>query len=370
MKNEFFRKRPRIAILHDMFCMRGGGERLVLTLAAEMADTLCFGARNLTNSFDPAEFCKNVKMVHLGASRLVFGIRTLHIIYAFSKKTAFLNEHDVAVYSGIFSPLAVHNGSNVKNVFYCHTPPRFVYDQRKFLLATQHILQRPIMSGYINWYRPKYEAAVRKMDIIIANSQTVQRRIKHYLGLDSVVVNPPCDTNRFKWLGQDDFYLSSARLEPLKRVEAVVRAFCDMPEKRLVVTSGGTEMKRLQRIARGAGNIVFTGWVNDDTLFELMGKCIATLYIPREEDFGMSPVESMSAGKPVIGVAEGGLQETILHEQTGLLLSPDFGISDIQDAVRWLHPQRALSMREDCERRAQEFSSDKFLEKMRSHLAG
>ncbi len=101
----------------------------------------------------------------------------------------------------------------------------------------------------------------------------------------------------------------------------------------------------------------------------LVGDAIATIYIPREEDFGISAVESMAAGKPVIGVAEGGLLETVTHQQTGILLLPPPSVDALIDAVREMTPERALQMRAACEQSAKAFHSDIFLAKMKNLLA-
>src|SRR5687768_13809574 len=96
-----------------------------------------------------------------------------------------------------------------------------------------------------------------------------------------------------------------------------------------------------------------------------MAGAIATIYVPVEEDFGMSPVESMAAGKPVIGVAEGGLRETVLDGDTGILLARDFTALDLVGAVRKLTPPKAATMKKACEERATMFSQDRFLEAIR-----
>ena len=160
-------------------------------------------------------------------------------------------------------------------------------------------------------YRFSYERAIRCMDIIIYHSETVRKRIERFLGYDSVVIYPPCETERFQWIEGGDFYLSTARLDPMKRVDLIVKAFKKMPDKRLVVVSGGADMPGIKQIAEESPNIEVLGWISETRLCDLMGRCIATIYIPRDEDFGISPVESMAAGKPVIGVQEGGLLETV-----------------------------------------------------------
>jgi len=238
-------------------------------------------------------------------------------------------------------------------------------------------------------YRLAYQKAVCHMDHIITNSNTVRERTKRYLGHDSLVVYPPCETERFRWIEKGSFFLSTARVDPLKRVALIVEAFMNLPEKRLVVVSGGSDLPKIYRMAKGAQNIEILGWVDDEKLSDLMGRCVATIYIPRDEDFGISPVESMAAGKPVIGVQEGGLLETVgdgdghkadgirrvedaerglMVTDCGVLVPKDPGVGDLVKAVEWVTIERALKMRAACEARARRFDTRVFLKKMRNVL--
>ncbi len=205
-----------------------------------------------------------------------------------------------------------------------------------------------------------------KMDIIIANSNNVQKRIQKYLGCRSTVINPPCDTDKFTWKHPEGFFLSIARLDPLKRVDMVVRAFQKLPDQKLVVISGGKEFKNIMQLADGYDNIKVLGWVEEATLQELLSTCLATIYIPKDEDFGMSSVESMASGKPVIGIAEGGLLETIIDGTTGILL-PEYELSVdlLCQTVSTFSEETAISMKDVCEERAAFFAKDIFLQKMK-----
>ena len=103
-------------------------------------------------------------------------------------------------------------------------------------------------------------------------------------------------------------------------------------------------------------------------ILQLLGECIATIYIPRDEDFGMSPVESMAAGKPVLGVNEGGLLETIVHEQTGYLIAANPEVEDVIDGLRFLDQKKSLSLRENCFKQAKKFDRNIFLDRMREYV--
>ncbi|UIJ71082.1 glycosyltransferase [Aurantimonas sp. HBX-1] len=357
-------------VVHDYFAIRGGGERLVLTLADAIGADLLYGYRS-ADSYDDAMFPAGSRDLDLPMALRRPGLRAAALAARFALERRRVARHDTRVFSGVAAPFAAPGaGSPGRNIFYCHTPPRFLYDQRAHFAPMLGGPAGMLKRAGLARFRRGYEAAVGRMDTIVANSETVRERIRSFLGRDSIVVYPPCDTKSFVWGGQQGYYLSTARLAGLKRVDRIVDAFRTMPDQQLVVASGGDELENLRRRAKDAPNITFLGWVDEDRLRRLIGEAIATIYVPVEEDFGMSPVESMAAGKPVIGVAEGGLRETILDGETGILLPPDFQPADIAEAVRRLPAPRAAAMRGACEARAEVFSEERFIEGMRAIVSG
>ena len=350
-------------VFHDSFHFHGGGE----AVAVEIAQYL--NAEIVTGHFEPTVF-KNA----------FFKETSLRSLKAYDKKVlasisqtaalwssfAGMERMDVATawFSGQVSPLG-HRNIRGRKILYCHTPPRILYDLRAYYLEKIPLVLRPIYLAFLQRYEKSYIKAVKDMDVILANSETVQGRISKYLGERSRIIYPPCGAG-FKWLGQDDYYLSTARLSPLKRVKLIVEAFLEMPDKNLVVVSGGECEQKLRKMSANAANISIKGYVSRKNLVELMGNCIASIYIPTDEDFGMSPVESMAAGKPVIGVAEGGLKETIVHGETGLLLPSPPKKEDLQSAIRELSFSRAAEWRTACESQASFFSPDKFYQRIDS----
>ncbi|MDM8548123.1 glycosyltransferase [Candidatus Venteria ishoeyi] len=351
-------------ILHDYFESLEGGGRLSSVLAEGLNAALACGFATKHHPF--THTARQQGQFYSLDSRSAIPLwRQYRLAQAFQGKTGFLQNYATAIYSGFYSPLAIKQHQQGRNILYCHTPPRFIYDQRDFYLSQIPVPLRPLLNAFSDWLQPRYEQAVQQMDVVIANSQNIQQRIQHYLKQDAQVVYPPCDTQALRWLGQGDYYLSTGRLDPLKRVDRLVQAFLQMPDKKLLITSGGPELKRLQGMAAAADNIQFSGWLDDAALKKLIGNAIATLYIPKDEDFGMSPVESMAAGKPVIGVAEGGLLESIIAEETGFLLPPDPSVEQIIAAVTAMTPQQARFMRSACEKQAQGFDQRYFIEQMR-----
>lgn len=353
-------------ILYDYLQVAGGAERLTLTLAEAFPnfqlivsriypDVQALGARSLSP--------------HCLGSIISRGLgRIPEALWQFKTATHFLRHAEVVLYSGFYAPLAVHNQLTGRKIYYCHTPPRYAYDLANTYRNTIPALWRPIFDTSIRWFRREYEQALASMGVVIANSCNVQKRLKQYLGIGAQVIHPPIDVTRFRWLGAGDYFISLARLTKSKRVDRIIQAFLQMPDQQLVVVSGGPELKSLRQLAANAKNIHFTGWQSEAQLQEWIGNARAAIYLPLDEDFGMSPVEAMAAGKPVIGVAAGGLLETIVDGETGILLPSTAGIQDTIQAVRQLNRNLAQTMRTACQERAQLFRCERFLERIREVL--
>lgn len=360
--------KQKILIIHDRFQFRGGAERLVLILAR------AFNADIATEfwteeSFSRDEAPGNVFVLDEGEpSPIVWRYIRSHINFLF-KTRKFIKNYDLVIFSGNNCLTASFNlKRSVPKILYCHAPVRYVYDLLKRRRAQQPSWwKRLIYFDTGKWgIRAIYRLGLARMHVVVANSKNVQGRLQTFCHTDSQVVFPPIATSLFTWMGQQDYYLSYARIDVLKRVDDIVRAFQKMPHKKLVVASGGDQLEYVKELAQGYDNITVLGWISDEELRTVVGHCIATIYIPVDEDLGMSPLESMSAGKPCIGVNEGGVKETIIDGKTGVLVPRDYTIQDIVDAVEEITPEKALTMTEACIRRAAEFSVERFVEEMKS----
>jgi glycosyltransferase involved in cell wall biosynthesis len=350
-------------VFHDYLQVNGGAERLVIALASGLGPCKLAVSGTYPDFLESGDM-RGVNCVVL-AKRLSRLPRIPRALLAFLRTVNEATDVDWAIYSGVYAPLAVTSQKRGKKIFYCHTPPRFAFDWESQYLQRVMPILRPFLRLAIAGYRQSYLNAVRRMDVVITNSHHVQDRFKRATGLDSQVIYPPIDTAHFQWKGQGDYYLSLGRLEPNKRIYRVIEAFLMMPEKKLVVASGGSELEALKRLAAGASNIHFTGWVDDAGLATLIGHSIACIYIPRDEDFGMSTVEAMAAGKPILGVNEGGIKESMIDGETGLLLPSDPTVDMIVKAISALSAQTCAAMRAACENQAARFSEARFLTEVR-----
>ena len=355
-------------VLYDYMQVAGGAERVTLTLAKALPDFQTVVSRTYADA-EPLLAGTNVSITELGNRLTLWMTRIPEAAFNFRFRAHCVEQAQTVLYSGFYAPLAVHRQTTGLRVYYCHTIPRFAYDLYGVSRASFPWVLRGLFGCFAAVVRWQYERAIRKMDLVLVNSENVRNRLKHFLSLDAQVLYPPVATGQFQWGGDEGYYLSVARLTPNKRVDTIVRAFLKMPERRLVVASGGPELERLQAIALGATNIEFVGWQTEESLRQWVANAHAAIYLPVDEDFGMSPVECMAAGKPVIGVAEGGLLETVVHGQTGVLIQ---GLPDpekLQAAVQALELLGPANMRSACEARAAQFDELCFVEAIKRHLA-
>jgi len=164
--------------------------------------------------------------------------------------------------------------------------------------------------------------------------------------------------------------LSFARLADAKRVDRVVEAFKEIPDQKLIVIYGKNDpqKEKIFSLAQWHKNIQLVTLENNDDLYEYIWNARATVYIPIDEDFWMSPVESMSAWKPVLWVNEGGLKESIIHKKTGFLISQRAEKQEIIEAVKYLSDETCESMKQDCILQAHNFSLWMFEDQLQSYI--
>lgn len=351
----------KIIILHDTFLYKWGWERLIMMMAKTLKSDIASGFFS-AGSFDLKKEWFEWKMISISSEIFKKWFRHLKLKYAFLFKTNFLKQYDSVIFSWD-SISAVRNCSkNQKKIYYCHTPPRYLYDLHDLYYKKVNIFLKPFFKIACIIFKYLYERDIKKMDIILTNSKNTQNRIKSFLWLDSHIVYPPVDMELFKNIWQKDYYLSFARLSDAKRVDRIVEAFKLLPEKKLVVIywENDPQKQKIFDLASWYKNIEFITLPWNIGFSDYVWNCIATIYIPIDEDFWMSPVESMSAWKPVLWVDEWWLKESIIDKKTWILINPKCEIQDIVNAINYLTPEKCLEMKQDCQNRAKDFSIESF----------
>jgi glycosyltransferase involved in cell wall biosynthesis len=295
----------KVAILHDYFDKRGGGERLVINLARSLKADIYTGFIDNSKTFDTS----GLNITDLGARG--FGLqKRLDIARRFEKYN--FPRYDAYIFSGVWCISAAKRLH--PNVLYLHTPMRMMYDLRGYYLERMGLFKRAIFRRFERTWKEKDQEYMRNFDIIGSNSLNVKKRVLRFYGKDvyrkTSAVYTGIETKKYYYKESGDFYLSAARLDQLKRIDMIIEAFKETG-KRLVIAGTGPEEKRLKRLAAGAGNIEFLGRVSDEKLRELYATCRATIAANIDEDLGLIAIESHASGKPVVAAREGGFLETV-----------------------------------------------------------
>ena len=220
-----------------------------------------------------------------------------------------LRGYDLVVSSESGPAKGVLTSSGTRHICYCHTPMRYLWDlypayRNEFVKSRW---KRAAMGPIANYLRLWDYASAARVDRFVANSHNVGARIWKTYRRTADVVHPPVDIDSFYWKPAEDYYLIVSELVPYKRVDVAVRVF-SRTGRRLRIAGAGPEMRNLRRIA--APHIEFVGRVSDEELRGIYARCRA-LILPGEEDFGITPVEALASGKPVIALGRGGALETV-----------------------------------------------------------
>jgi glycosyltransferase involved in cell wall biosynthesis len=360
-------KNKKIAIVHDHLGFRGGGERTVLLLAMYLkADFITAYADKNTYPEYQKELGNKLKILtnKIIYTRVVrfFWLRS---VFWFNRKK--FKDYDILIASSQTATEAVAHYSKKRalKIVYTHTTPRRVFDLYEMSKKMYPWFLQPFYVVFAKFWKRKYLKAIKKFNLNIANSNNTRQRIKDHTKSDAnLVAWPPIMTDKFKWIEQGDYFLSFGRVDEAKRIELIVEAFKDMPDKKLIVASGGPRLKQIKEMAKGFDNIEIKGWVEDSELIELIGKCQATIYIPIDEDAGMTHLESNIAGKTFLGVKEGGLIESSIDNETCILLPSSPTKEDVIQGVKQMTKEWCLARKEICEEHASKYNQEKFFQKI------
>ncbi|EFN9786646.1 glycosyltransferase family 4 protein, partial [Escherichia coli] len=234
-----------------------------------------------------------------------------------------VSKHEIILSSSHAVAKGVLTGPDQLHISYVHSPIRYAWDlQHQYLREVG--LDKGIKSYIARMLLHKIRLwdcrTANGVDHFIANSQFIARRIKKVYGRDADVIYPPVDVNRFELnFNKEDYFFTASRLVPYKRIDLIVEAFSEMPNRKLVVIGDGPEMQKIKSKAKT--NIEILGYQPDSVMQEYMRNAKAFVFAA-EEDFGIIPVEAQACGTPVIAFGKGGALETIrplgVDKPTGL----------------------------------------------------
>ncbi len=364
---------PKVAIVHDWLTNMGGAERVVLAFHEAFPDAPIYTSTYVPENM-PAFKDLDVRTTKL--QKLPSPLRKLHKLLPILRVKAFqkldLSEYDVILSSSSAEAKQVRKTRpNQIHICYCHTPIRYYwndYEQYKkdpgfgklnwLVKLTMPILVPPLKKA-------DYQAA-QAVDYFIGNSSFIADNITKFYDKPADVINPPVDTKRFNPAKKrSNYYTVISRHIPYKRVDLAIRA-ANKLKLPLRVFGDGSEHKKLVAMA-GPTIRFYSGGGSKKEQKELVDSLNRTkgFIFPAREDFGITMVEALSAGAPVITFSEGGSKDIVTDKKTGIL----FNKQTVNSVVEALKTAEKIKFNPTyLNSQSKKFDKDLFVKKIRKYV--
>ena len=364
----------KIAIVHDWLVTYAGSERVIEQILQVIPDADLFCLFDILPEGERA-FLIGKKVSTSFLQKLPFKAipyRKLLPLMPLAVEQFDLSAYDVIVSNCHAISKGVVTGTEQLHISYIHTPIRYAWDmQNEYLQASgASKMTNVIMRLILHYIRLWDLSAASRPDVILASSSFIARRIRKIYRRESEVLYPPVDVDLFSCqTKKDDYYLTASRLVPYKKIDLIMEAFRDMPDKKLIVIGDGPDADKIRNQA--TANIQWLGYQSTDTLREYMQNARAFIFAAKE-DFGITPLEAQACGTPVIAFHGGGAAETI----RGLEHAMPSGVFFLQQTSRAI--REAVELFESvyekikpqaCRNNAERFSNLRFRHEFGEHLS-
>lgn len=367
----------KTAVVHEWLTDWGGSESVTAELLRLRTDSKLYALFDFLSSDDREKLAvESLKTTFL---QNLPGMRERFWYWLWLMPSAIesldLREHELILSSSHAVAKGVLTGSDQLHISYVHSPMRYAWDMYHEYMADyglerglKGLIARQMFGRLRQWDRQ----TANNVDLFLANSEYVARRIWRAYRRPALVIPPPVDVERIPYREEKEgFYLTVSRLVSYKRIDLIVDAFNAMPDKRLLVVGNGPEMPKLKQ--RAAANIEFLGHQENAQMHDLLGRARAFIFAARE-DFGITPVEAQAAGTPVIAFGAGGALETILEAGQSLsgtgVFYRDQTAQSLIDGIRRFEDLHDCILPSSCRAQAEKFSSLRFRTSMSEVIAG
>ncbi len=305
----------KVAVVHDWLVTRGGAERVLQEILALFPDADIFSLVDFLSLQDRQEILQGKRATTTFIQHLPFAkkhFRNYLPLFPKAIQSLDLNEYDLIISSSWAFAKGVKTHKNQKHICYCHTPIRYAWDLYEEYTKNLPPIKKQIVKLTLAYIR-HWDKKSDNVDVFIANSRCVAKRIERIYGKKSYLIHPPVDVKRFKpeEVEKEDFYLTLSRLVPYKKTKLIVEAFNQMPQKKLIVIGTGEELESIKSIAKD--NITILGYQSDEVVKSYMQKAKAFVYAALE-DFGIVMAEALAAGTPVIAYGKCGAIDIVCDE--------------------------------------------------------
>lgn len=350
----------KIALVQDWFVVNGGAEKVVKEIIHLYPEADIFSLVDFLNSKDRNDILNGKHSTTSYLQKMPLAKKHYrHYLPLFPNAIESLDftGYDLIISSSYAVAKGIKKKENQIHICYCHSPVRYAWDLKKEYLSSLSWPAQQLSKPVLNYIRNWDQCTTSRVDLFIANSNNVAERIKRIYKRDSIVIYPPVDTDAFAPHEQkDDYYFTSMRVVPYKKLDLIVDAFTEMPDKKLVVSGDGPDLEKIK--SRAGKNIIFKGFVEKPELIQLMQHAKAFV-LAAEEDFGITSLEAQSCCTPVIAYRKGGYLETVVEGKTGMFFNEPT-IASLKKTVDEFEKSGKKFSKADFEINVSRFTSEKF----------
>ena len=290
-------------------------------------------------------------------------------LFPFAIEQFDLRGYDVVISSSHCVAKGVLTKADQLHICYCHSPIRYCWDMYNEYLEESH-LDKGIKSWLVRlMLHPirQFDAiAGSRVDYYISNSDYVGQRIRKTYRRKATTIHPNIDISNFELCNdKKEYYLASSRLVAYKKIDTIIEAFNQMPDKKLVVMGGGPNLEAYRKLAKD--NVTVMGYQPFDVLKDKMQHAKAFVFAA-DEDFGMIPIEAQSCGTPVIAYGHGGSLETVNGGKTGLFFNEQTPEAIVEAVNRFEAMGSQPFAPADCRQWAEGFSEERFKKEIKEFV--
>lgn len=361
----------KTAIIHDWLVTYAGAERVLEQILALYPEADLFSSVDFLPP-DQRDFILNKQVTTSFIQKLPQAktrYRSYLLLMPLAVEQFDLSRYDVVISDSHAVAKGVLTGPDQLHLSYVHSPMRYAWD-----LQHQYLREAGLTTGVkgllakaiLHYMRLWDQRTANGVDHFAANSRFIAKRIQKVYRREATVIYPPVDVHTFALEEKkEDYYVTASRMVPYKKIDLIVQAFAQMPDKKLVVIGDGPEYKKIK--AHAKTNVVLLGYQPPNILKEYVQKAKAFVFAA-EEDFGIAPVEAQACGTPVIAYGKGGVLETIQgtesEKPTGIFYEEQTTESLIKAVQRFESAETTIRS-SDCRENALRFSPEHFREQFR-----
>ncbi len=314
----------RVALVHDWLTGMRGGEKVLDVMCEIFPGADLFTLVHERGSVAPRIEARRIvtsALQHVPPARRRY--RHFLPIFPWLIEQFDLDGYDLVVSTSHCTAKAVIPGGRARHISYCFSPMRYAWDQFDSYFGAERVggvasryFYGPVLRRLARWDA----ATSARVDRFITLSHFVAARIGRYYNRTATIVYPPVDTVFYHpdaAATPASHFLIVSALVPYKRIELAIEA-CRRAGASLRIVGDGPDRSRLERLA--GADVTFLGWLTDEEVREEYRRAAAVL-LPGEEDFGIVPLEAQACGRPVVARACGGALETVLDDDTGILVA-------------------------------------------------